>query len=319
MLNTAIIGLGWWGRMHVEAVHNKSDKVKIRRVVDANADAVRDFAAEKGLELSADYRDALDDPAVDAVVLVTPHSLHTEQIIAAAAAGKHVFTEKPFALNKADAERAVAAAQEAGIQLGLGHNQRYASAQSEIKRMIDAGELGTIMHLEGNTSHTTLSGFVSWRHDPREAPGGGLYHMGSHYIDLFTSYIGPVAEVYAQALDRIQPLDCAAALLTFDCGASGYVGNVMVTPMNRMLNVFGSDAWVKVLAPDTLALTDRDGNTETRPIEPVDPVRANMEGFADAIAGRDSYKFTPDEMIHDVAVLEAVERSLASGRREPVR
>ena len=139
MLNTAIIGLGWWGRMHIDAVHKKSDKVAIRRAVDIDIDGVRDYAAEQGLELSADYQDALDDPDVDAVVLVTPHSLHTEQIIAAAAAGKHVFTEKPFALNKADAERAVGAAEEAGIQLGLGHNQRYAAPQTEIKRMIDAG------------------------------------------------------------------------------------------------------------------------------------------------------------------------------------
>ena len=318
MLNTAIIGLGWWGRVHVDAVHNNSDKVKIRRVVDLDIDGVRDFAAEQGLELTANYQDALDDPDVDAVVLVTPHSLHTEQIVAAAAAGKHVFTEKPFALNKADAERAVAAANEAGIQLGLGHNQRYAAPQIEIKRMIDAGELGAIMHLEGNTSHNTLSGFVSWRHDPKEAPGGGLYHMGSHYIDLFCSYLGNVREVYAQALDRIQPLDCAAALLTFECGASAYVGNIMVTPISRMLNVFGSEGWAKVVAPDELEISALDGTTQTRKVEAVNPVRANMEGFADAIAGIDNYKFTTDQMIHDVAVLAAIDRSLISGKREPV-
>ncbi len=318
MLNTAIIGLGWWGRMHVNSVHNKSDKVKIRRAVDLDLDASREFADEHGLELTADFQDALDDPEVDAVVLVTPHSLHTDQIVAAAAAGKHVFTEKPFALNVADAERAVAAAKDAGIQLGLGHNQRYGAAQTEIKRMIDAGELGTIMHLEGNTSHKTLSGFVSWRHDPNEAPGGGLYHMGSHYIDLFCSYIGNVAEIYAQALDRIQPLDAASALLTFECGASAYVGNIMVTPMNRMLNVFGSEAWVKVLNPGELEISRPDGDTEIRKVEAVDPVRANMEGFADAIAGTADYKFTTDQMIHDVAVLAALERSLASGKRERV-
>lgn len=318
MLNTAIIGLGWWGRTHIEAVHNKSDKVKIRRVVDIDIDGVRDYAAEKGLELTAHYQDALDDPEVDAVVLVTPHSLHTEQIIAAAAAGKHVFTEKPFALNKADAERSVAAAKEAGIQLGLGHNQRYAAPQTELKRMIDAGELGIIMHLEGNTSHNTLSGFVSWRHDPKEAPGGGLYHMGSHYVDLFSSYLGPVAEVYAQALDRIQPLDSASALLTFESGASAYIGNIMVTPISRMLNVFGSEGWAKVVGMDAIEISMVDGSTETRQVTAVNPVQANMEGFADAIAGLHDYKFTTDQMIHDVAVLAAIDRSLVSGKREPV-
>ena len=147
MLNIAIIGLGWWGRTHINAIHNKSDKVKVIRVVDLNIEGSKDYASEQGLKLTANYRDAPDDPDVDAVVLVTPHSLHTEQIIAAAETGKHVFTEKPFALNKADAERSVAAAEKAGIQLGLGHNQRYAAPQTEIKSMIESGQLGTIMHL----------------------------------------------------------------------------------------------------------------------------------------------------------------------------
>ena len=92
----------------------------------------------------------------------------------------------------------------------------------------------------------------------------------------------------------------------------------MVTPMSRMLNVFGSEGWVKVRAPDTLEVSLGDSAPETRHIEEVNPVRANMEGFADAIAGQGTYKFTTDEMIHDVAVLAAIERSLASGKRESV-
>jgi len=318
MLNIAIIGLGWWGRTHINAIHNKSDKVKIVRVIDLNTEGSKDYASEQGLKLTANYQDALDDPDVNAVVLVTPHSLHTEQIIAAAEAGKHVFTEKPFALNKSDAEKSVLAAEKAGIKLGLGHNQRYAAPQTEIKKMIDSNQLGTIMHLEGNTSHSTLSGFVSWRHDPKEAPGGGLYHMGSHYIDLFSSFLGPVSEVYAQALDRIQALDSASALLTFECGASAYIGNIMVTPSSRMLNVYGSEGWVKVVDHDKIEICTVDGNPELKKVSAINPVKANMEGFADSIAGTDDYKFTNEQMIHDVAVLAAIERSLVSGKREKV-
>ncbi|MAQ56537.1 MAG: hypothetical protein CMM82_06600 [Rhodospirillales bacterium] len=318
MLNIAIIGLGWWGRTHIDAIHNKSDKVKIVRVIDLNTEGSKDYASEQGLKLTANYQDALDDPDVNAVVLVTPHSLHTEQIIAAAEAGKHVFTEKPFALNKSDAEKSVLAAEKAGIKLGLGHNQRYAAPQTEIKKMIDSNQLGTIMHLEGNTSHSTLSGFVSWRHDPKEAPGGGLYHMGSHYIDLFSSFLGPVSEVYAQALDRIQALDSASALLTFECGASAYIGNIMVTPSSRMLNVYGSEGWVKVVDHDKIEICMVDGNPELKKVSAINPVKANMEGFADSIAGTDDYKFTNEQMIHDVAVLAAIERSLVSGKREKV-
>ena len=202
--------------------------------------------------------------------------------------------------------------------MGLGHNQRYAAPQTEIKKMIDSNQLGTIMHLEGNTSHSTLSGFVSWRHDPKEAPGGGLYHMGSHYIDLFSSFLGPVSEVYAQALDRIQALDSASALLTFECGASAYIGNIMVTPSSRMLNVYGSEGWVKVVDHDKIEICMVDGNPELKKVSTINPVKANMEGFADSIAGTDDYKFTNEQMIHDVAVLAAIERSLVSGKREKV-
>ena len=161
MLNLAVVGLGWWGQTHLRATHEKSDTVRISTVVDLDTELAERTAREFGLKTEDSYEAVLADPTIDAVILVTPHSLHTDQIVAGAAAGKHIFTEKPFALNKADAERAVAAAEAAGILIGLGHNQRYGAPQTVIKQMIDAGELGEIMHLEGNTSHATLSNVQS--------------------------------------------------------------------------------------------------------------------------------------------------------------
>lgn len=314
MLNVALIGLGWWGRMHVNAVHGKSEKIRICRVVDAAPDAVRDFAAERNLELSARYEDVLEDPDIDAVILVTPHSLHTDQIVAAAAVGKHVFSEKPFALNAAEARRAVAAANEAGIQLGLGHNQRFNPPVVEVKRMIDVGELGIVMHMEGNLSHDELAEVRTWRHDASEAPGGGLWHMGSHFLDLYAWILGPVREVYAQAVDRVIERDSAQALLQFECGATGYIGNSLVTARSRVLNAYGSKGWAKFVSPTELEVCLRGGEAALRTFEPVDIVRANIENFADAIAGRDTYRFTTDEMIHDVEALDAMATSLREHR-----
>jgi predicted dehydrogenase len=317
MLNIAIIGLGWWGKTHVNAIHGKSDKVKIRRVVDMAPDAVRDFVAERNLELSTRFEDALADPGVDAVVLVTPHSQHTDQIVAAAAAGKHAFSEKPFALSADAARRAVAAGQAAGIQLGLGHNQRFNPPVVEMKRMVDAGELGTVMHFEGNLSHDELTDTKSWRYDPVEAPGNGLWHMGSHFLDLYAWILGPVKEVYAQAVDRVLERDSAQALLQFESGATGYIANSTVTARSRMLNLYGSKGWAKMLSPTELEVCMRGGQPEIRTLEAVDIVRANMECFADAIAGRATYRFTTDQMIHDVEALDAMARSLREHR--PVR
>src|SRR3546814_5028740 len=100
--------------------------------------------------LTDDYRAALADPAVAAVVLATPHLQHAEQIAAAAAAGKHVFVEKPFTLSKDSAEHAVRAAEQAGIVLALGHNRRFLPSMAELRRRIASGSLGTILHVETN-------------------------------------------------------------------------------------------------------------------------------------------------------------------------
>ncbi|MEP4379577.1 MAG: Gfo/Idh/MocA family oxidoreductase [Alphaproteobacteria bacterium] len=317
MLNVALIGLGWWGQNHIRA-HENSEKIRIDTVVDLDPDLSKKTADTIGARTAPSYEAVLADDAIDAVILVTPHSLHTDQIVAGAAAGKHIFTEKPFALSKSEAERAVAAAEAAGIMLGLGHNQRYGGPQTVIKDMIDAGELGEIMHMEGNTSHDSLSGAHAWRHNVDEAPGGGLWHMGSHFLDLFQHYVGPIEGVYAQALDVVIPRDTASALLTFECGASAYIGNVMVTSDNRMGNVFGTKGWAKVASPASLLVSMRGEEPKTIELDPVNPVRANMEGFADAIAGIAPYRFTNDQMIHDVATLDAMALSIKSGKREPV-
>jgi predicted dehydrogenase len=154
--------------------------------------------------------------------------------------------------------------------------------------------------------------------DIEEAPGGGLWHMGSHHLDLFQHYIGAITEVYAQAVDVIIPRDTASALLTFECGATAYIGNVMVTRDNRMGNVFGSQGWVKMTSPTSLEIAMRGGDPKTMQVDPIDPVRANVEGFAAAIAGETPYRFTNAQMIHDVAALDAIKRSLISGKREAV-
>src|SRR3989304_7053798 len=100
MIDAAIIGLGWWGKNIVNAVQAKSERLRFIRGVSKEPDTVRDFAGHHNFELSTDLNDALTDPRVQAVGLATPHSLHTEQIIAGAAAGQAGFCEKPLAVQK---------------------------------------------------------------------------------------------------------------------------------------------------------------------------------------------------------------------------
>ena len=122
MIQAAIAGLGWWGK-HIIRHMADSDALRIVTAVEANP-ALAGFAAEHGVEFTTNLEKVLSDPRIDAVILATPHSMHTSQVLAAAAAGKHVFCEKPLALTRADAERSVEACRAAGVLLGLGHERR---------------------------------------------------------------------------------------------------------------------------------------------------------------------------------------------------
>src|SRR5437763_4515942 len=125
MLKLAIHGQGQWGKRLVDSV-KESERVRFVKVITRKDDYARELA----------------DPAIEGVVLATPHSQHAAQIVAAAKAGKHVFVEKPFALTRASAQSAVDACRAAGVTLGAGFNRRYAPAFVEMRRRIRAGAIG---------------------------------------------------------------------------------------------------------------------------------------------------------------------------------
>jgi predicted dehydrogenase len=164
-----------------------------------------------------------------------------------------------------------------------------------------------------------------WRTSPRDAPAAGMTAMGIHLSDLYVSLFGPVAEVFASTTSRVaypENGDVISALMRFESGATGYFNAILVTPHYLCLTVFGSDAWVEVRnethpdtpGPSTLTLQHKDGRREVKQYEWVDTVRANVEAFARAAAGKAPYPFMDAEKIGNIAVLEAVARSAASGQ-----
>ena len=114
-------------------------------------------------------------PQVEAVVLATPHSLHADQIVQVAAAGRPVFCEKPLALKRADAERAIETCERAGVAIGVGQNKRFWPSMRELVKVTRSGALGRLLHIEGHYSNENSSKhFSAWRHDPDETPGAGM-------------------------------------------------------------------------------------------------------------------------------------------------
>ena len=319
-LNAAIVGLGWWGRNLVASVQGKSERLRFVRGVSKEPETVRDFAAQHGIELSTDIADALGDPRVQAVVLATPHSLHTEQVEAAAAAGKPVFCEKPLALTPAGAARSVAACKRAGVVLGIGYNRRFWPSMREQKRLVKSGELGEILHLEGHFSNENSGTgvFSGWRESPQESPGGGMTGTGLHVLDAFVNIAGPVARAQAQLLVRKSlpaPLDTLSVLFEFESGVSAMLGVVRATPRYWRVHAFGARGSAEVVGEAETALVLRLSGEAPKRIsfEPTDTLRLELETFADAVAGSAPYPIRTEEMTDTVAAFDAVVRSIASG------
>ena len=327
----ALVGMGWWGRKMLSVLEAAPADIRVVRAVEPNLETVRALCAEKGIALSADYADALRDPAVDAVVLATPHALHEAQIEAAVAAGKHVFCEKPLALTKAGAEKAVRLCREAGLVLGMGHERRWDPPIAVMLAKADAGELGRIHQIEANFSHDKFLALDrdNWRLKADHAPAGGMTATGIHLLDLSVRLLGPAESVLCICENLSSDLpqgDTVAAFVKFRGGGTSYVSASLANPFISRFAVFGSKGWIDIRdkahveAPDGWVVTSASagGPIETVEVGKAEPVKDNLVSFARAVQGSDPYRITAEHLINNIALLEAVFASAKSGRVEIV-
>jgi predicted dehydrogenase len=330
-VNIALVGLGWWGQKMLSVLEAAPEDIRVVRAVEPNVDGVRDLCAGKAIPVSAVYADALGDPEVEAVVLATPHSLHTAQIAEAVAAGKHIFCEKPLALNAKEAARSVALCSEAGLVLGMGHERRWEPPIAEMLAKADAGELGRIHQIEANFSHDK---FVSldrdnWRLKADQAPAGGMTATGIHLLDLSVRLLGPAESVLCiceQLSSDLPQGDTVAAYVKFAGGGTSYVSASLANPFMSRFTVFGSKGWIDIRdkahveAPDGWVVTSAmaGGPIETVEVGQAEPVKDNLVSFASAVRGKQTYPITADHLVDNIALLEAVFRSALSGQIESV-
>lgn len=313
MLNAAIVGLGWWGKRLVEASAG-SRRIRFTRAVTLEPELASDFAAEWKLALGTSFKDVLADSAIEALVLATPHTRHRAQVEAAAAAGKHIYCEKPFALSKADARAALDACARAGVTVAVGHHFRLMPSMQTLREWAQSGALGTIMHAEGNYSHDWLASQSTdhWRAAPGESRAGGMTGMGIHVLDCFRHLIGPARRVSALSKRRALDLptgDTTAALIEFENGATGTLATTLKTPFVWRVAIFGSDAWMESTS-ETRAVLYRTGQEpEIRERPANNHLGLNLEEFAAAALERKPFAIDPASILQTVAALEAVFRS----------
>lgn len=321
MLRAASVGLGWWSNELAQAVQGKSDKLQIVSCHSRSADKRAAFAERFGCGQHESYEAVLADPEIDAVILTTPHSLHAGHVEQAARAGKQVFVEKPFTLTAESGERAAAACRAAGVVLAVGHNRRFSAAGQALKAVLAEGGFGTLLHLEANFSAPSGLAYTTerWRASRIESPGGGLAGLGVHMIDLIAWLGGPVRRVLAQAVHRAVSVDIddtTSALFELASGATAYLGCSLAAPYTSLLNVYGTKANAfAAVDGNRLELQAAGEQAAARPLATIETLRAELEEFADACAGRANYRIMPEEAIHAVAVMQAIVESADSGGR----
>ena len=200
-MRVAIAGTGQIARLHVQAMA-KVPELELVGVYDVDAARAEAFGREFGARVFASYDDLLAAPDVEAVHICTPNYLHADQAVAASAAGKHVFVEKPMALSLPDCDRMIAAAEAAGRVLMVGHMMRYQPANQAVRRLIREGAVGEVKHLVRHrfcNFDAANAWFRPWYSDRRSVGSCVLHGWGPHDLDLLVWYLdSPGVRVYAQ-------------------------------------------------------------------------------------------------------------------------
>ena len=252
-INVALIGYAFMGKAHsnawrqVSAFFSPRLRPRMKVLCGRTRPAVEEAAGRYGWEeVATDWRDVVARDDIDIVDVSTPGDSHAEIAIAAARAGKAVFCEKPLANSVREAERMLAAVERAGVTHMICHNYRRVPAVVLAKRLIDAGEIGTIRHFRGTYLQDWIvdaSFPLVWRLDKARAGSGALGDLGSHVIDLARMLVGEIAEVAGatETFVKERPLpgnprkkgrvtvdDAAVATLRF---AGGAIGTIEATRM----------------------------------------------------------------------------------------
>jgi predicted dehydrogenase len=320
MINLGIAGLGGWGKNLVKSVQNKSDTVRFAVAATRTPAKVADFCSEHDVRLADDLSMVLEDAAIDGVVVAGPAQLHAEVAKAALEAGKHVMVIKPLALFRKDAEGLRRTAEDRNLVLAMGHDRCFLPAVDELRQCVKAGDLGRIIHAEGDFCVDRYFGLPEgdWKsNDANSQPGSLADHMLYTMIEL----VGPVDSVFVQAAHMAAPVDIsdtATVSMRFASGASGSLTAIGVTPVFQRLHLFGTDGWAEIRNNRRYEFQPLKGEGRVVEFPAFDALKCQLESFAAAVKGEASFPVSPENAVAGVAALEAMGRSALSGRMETV-
>jgi predicted dehydrogenase len=212
--------------------------------------------------------------------------------------------------------------------LGIGHERRFEPAMEYLLEAITGGQLGQILHLEANVSHNLFASLdaSNWRVSPKDAPAGAMTALGIHVTDLFISFVGRPQSVQAKTakvLQTVVGVDHVSAQIDFVSGATAALTCLSSTPFHGRIGVYGTRGWIEVREngnvdkgqPTDVVIADAEGKRTTRSYAATNTVLANFESWAQAALGRGTYRFTREQLLDNIRVLEAVASSAAEGSK----
>lgn len=326
-LNIGVIGAGRIGKVHAATLVQNVPQAKVLAIADVHIESAMELAEKFGIpNVSNSYKDILDNPEIDAVVICSPTDTHAQYIIEAAEAGKHIFCEKPVDLTLDAIREALAAVEKAGVKLMVGFNRRFDPNFHKIHEMVKSGKIGD-PHILKITSR-----------DPAPPPaeysavsGGMFLDMTIHDFDMARYIVGSeVTEVCTKAAVLVDPeigkagdVDTAIITLTFENGAIGVIDNSRkaVYGYDQRVEIFGSLGMVNVdnNYPENHRYYTVDGVHKTLPLNffmdrYLEAYANEMKVFCDAVSFNTELPVSGYDGLMSVAIALAAKKSHVEGR-----
>ncbi len=326
-IKVGLVGYGWWGKTIARQLAN-SQWLQLCAVAEIDQQARTSMLTDPALanvEVCDSPEKLMAYSPLDAVILCTPHQQHAQQMMMAAEANLHVFCEKPLCLTLVDAQNAIAQFQARKLVLGIGHERRFEPEIMAMRQFIAEGGLGEILQIEANFSQDKFFALPkdNWRLSNTFAPVGPLTATGIHLVDLSIALLGPCESVWARLAtlgSDFKNGDTLAIMMGFPNGANAMISAVLATPFEGRFAVYGSHGWIEIrdrTHPENPSGWDvttvlRGKEPQKRFASPHPTVLANLEAFAKAVRQIAPYPVSTDEMLANVAALEAIMKSVQS-------
>ncbi|MEM7573360.1 MAG: Gfo/Idh/MocA family oxidoreductase [Bacteroidota bacterium] len=318
-IGVALVGLGYYSRDLLAPALQLTNFCELRGIVTSTAEKASRWQERYGIPAGNVYTydnfDRIaDNPDIDVVYVVLPTGLHAEYAIRAARAGKHVWCEKPMAMNVAECQSIIDACQEEGVQLSVGYRMQHEPLTQEVMRLASTKPYGAIQGLRAEAGYGGSGQGSGWRFDPAMG-GGALYDMGVYSINAlrYASGMEPIAvrNVGQHIPDRV---DVTTEFeLVFPGGLIGY-GWTSVVEGRNLLRVDCEQGWYE-LSPFQKYNNIRGRSSDNRSFPPTVPNQQAVQMDHDALAIREEGPIIVPgrEGLRDIAIVNAIQQSARTG------